>query len=271
MRFSDLQEAGVPANFADHADQTLAHFKGLASKALGNVKVGNDKKKAAADKAAKDAERAKSHQNALKAGAVGGSSTIADIILDTTPEEESLEPIKDFDAGHLNSFTNEIEKVQARLTKFPVIMQKVLKDSDFLDAQDKKNIRELTSDQNENTLDAPEQLLMRDNNGEQAAWRIALTSDDPNEVGKIMLANIAKISRENQKRNLAGAGTPNKKTKTLAVGTALIRACAAQRQVLDMRLSVLKGLVDKMVHSTKPITQEQLKRVRKLLERMNTA
>jgi hypothetical protein len=264
MRFTELSEAGTPANFHDHADQALGHLVGLAKKARGNIKDQKEKAAAQAKKAEADSTRAKKHKNAVSAG-LGAPALIAQMVLDTTPEEDSLVPIQDFDAEHLNSFMNEISKTQNRIAKFPVALQKVLKDSDFLDAVDKKDIRSLTSDQPEHTLDAPEQLLMRNKHGEQEAWKLAMTSDDQAEVGKAMLANIAKISRENQRQNQANTGAG--RNRTLAVGTALIRSVAAQRQVLDARLSVLKGLVEKHATAT-PITTEQLKRVKRLLEKM---
>lgn len=265
MYFRELNED--IANFADHAAGTLGTVHQLAGQAYnklkGAVAGAHADLKADLKQAVKQAELVSKKQ----VTPVDAASIIADIILASTPSDEAdLEPIKHLGAEQLSIFLGELDKAHERLTKFTPLLFKTLKASEFLNAIDKVDIKlkSITGDQPEHLLDKPEELLMQDKNKEQELWRLVITSNDVGAVGKAALNLLAKISRSNEAKNLAGAGTNQGLKRTYPVGTALVKTLSAQRQVLESRLLVLKNGVEKL--ASKPITTEQLIQLRELIK-----
>ena len=287
MRFRQLSEktilteAGDVGNFADQAEQVHAGIGAAAARAYGKFKGhytdAQSKIKSDAISDAKDAEAAAKKAKKTSGNKIAGSvNIVCDIIFASTPgDEEDIAPVKDLDADQLNSFLNVVEKVQGRLLKIPAVMMATLRASEFLNSIDKTPIKlkELCSDQPENKLDAPEALLMQNKSGEQQAWRLALGTDDAGAAGKALLNMVARVSRENEAKNMASTGTGHAGGKTYAEGTALINMLSAQRQVLEARIIVLKDMIEK--HASKVhdddddrTMTEGLRRIRKLVKRL---
>lgn len=283
MRVSDLNEADF-ANFADQAAQTLdkvgkfaggayGKLKGSADKAKGELNAEDAKAAAAAEKQAeKDAEKAEKTSAAGKAAkqkALGESipQLVAKVVLDRTPDDpDIIEEFHALGAEQFNQVYAAIDKAKERLSKFPRELRKVLKSSDFLQAQHRgdNELNDMLGEQPEKGVEPAEDMLMKNLFDEQEAWTEILTSDDGPGGAQNMVSLIKAISRDFAGRNLAATGAGAK--KNFPEGTGIVRIISTQRQLIAVRLGLLQGSIEQLSH--KPVTEAALRRVRRLLERM---
>ena len=102
---------------------------------------------------------------------------------------------------------------------------------------------------------------MQNKNGERNAWMLALTNDDPEVGAKALVKLIGTISARNEKMNQAQT------RKVLASGLNLINLVGAQRQVIEMRIGLMRSALAHL--SKKPVMSESLlKRVRTLSKKL---
>lgn len=290
MRFDDLNEASF-ASFADQAVETVDKLTSAAGKAYGKFKgakekaehgIKSDIKSAqaeaerAADKAAakaeKDAEAKAKTDKATRAkasAAVAGNipALVAKVVLDRTPDDpDMIEEFHALDAEDFNKVYTAIEKAQDRISKFPREMRKALKASDFLQATHKSDneLNDMLGEQPDRGTDAAEDMLMKNLFDEQSVWAGVLTSEDLAGSAQHMISLIKAISRDFERRNLAATGSGSK--KAFPEGTGIVRIMSTQRQIIMIRLGLLKTSIDQLAE--KPVTEAAMRRVRKLLERM---
>lgn len=290
MRFKDLNEAGF-ASFADQAVETVdkltsaagaayGKFKGAKEKAESGIKSDISKAEAEAEKAAekatakaeKDAEAKAKTDTAMKvkaAAALTGNipTLVAKVVLDRTPDDpDMIEEFHALDAEDFNKVYAAIAKAQDRISKFPREMRKALKASDFLQAAHKSDneLNDMLGAQPDRGTDAAEDMLMKNMFDEQAVWAEVLTSDDAGGNAQHVISLIKAISRDFERRNLAATGTGSK--KAFPEGTGIVRIMSTQRQIIMIRLGLLKTSIDQLAE--KPVTEAAMRRVRKLLERM---
>ena len=270
MNFRELQEAEV-VNFADRAEQTLNRVGAFAKTAFGKFKSAKDKAAAdieadveAADAHAEktSADTAKSQKSQLlaKAGPKTAHITLARLILDRTPEEGDLPELEDLDAEHFQYVKQGAEQIQHRLEKFTKNLTKVMREAPFINAQDRKEVPDRLGDQDDRIVEAAENMLMQDKYGEQSAWMQALTNDDPNVGAKALMSVLGRISASHGKLNQAQA------KKVYAEGLNIINVVGAQRQIIEMRVGLMKAALEQM--SKKSISEALLKRIGNLSKRL---
>lgn len=274
MNFRELNENGEVVNFADQAEQTLNKVGALAKSAYGKFKSAKDKavsdikqdqKQAEADAKAKSAEDTKNKKDAMAAKASTKSApiTVAGILLDRTPEETDLPEFDDLDAEHFQNVQTALEQTQLRFEKFNKQFVRVMKAAPFINAADRNNVPERLGDQEGKLLESAETMLMQDKFGERNAWMLALTKDDPSLGSKALINMIGEINKRHEKLNQA------QDQKVYATGLNLINVLGAQRQIIEMRIGLLRAALDKL--SQKPaMTEALLKRVKKLSKRLST-
>lgn len=290
MNFRELNEAGDIPNFADQAEQTFnkirssasaasAKFKAAKAKADSDIKsdaqkaLAAQKEKEAADlaaKKAKDDEAAEAKKKAdieakgslaAKAGPKAAPVTLAGILLDRTPEEGDLPELEDLDAEHFTHVQNALEQIAQRFDKFSKSLAKHFRTAPYINAMDRSEVPERLADQSERVVEAAETMLMQNKNGERNAWMLALTNDDPEVGAKALVKLIGTISARNEKMNQAQT------RKVLASGLNLINLVGAQRQVIEMRIGLMRSALAHL--SKKPVMSESLlKRVRTLSKKL---
>lgn len=271
MNFRELHEDGI-VNFADRAEQSLNSVGTLAKSAFGKFKsakhkaetdIKADQKKAADDqeKAKKDAAKTAKDQLTLKAGPKAAPITVAGILLDRTPEEGDLPEFEDLDAEHFAYIQHAADQVGQRFDKFTKILAKTFRTAPFINAMDRKEVADRLADQPDRIVDSAEGMLMQDKYGERNAWMLALTNDDHEAGAKALVSVIGKISAHHGKLNQAQS------QKVYADGLNLVNLIGAQRQVIEMRIGLLKAALEHL--SKKPAMSEALlKRVGRLSKRL---
>jgi hypothetical protein len=284
MRVSDLKEADDFADFSAQAGGVVDKFAKLAGGAYNKFKGAKDKAEAgiqgdmekaqskaerdaekAAEKAEKDAEKGKGAK--LKALGETIPQLVAKVVLDRTPDDpEMIEEFHALGAEQFNQVYAAIDKSKERLSKFPRELRKVLKSSDFLQAQSRtdQELNDMLGEQPDKGMEPAEEMLMKDLYSEQDAWSQVLTSDDSAGAAQHMVGLIKAISRDFASRNQANTGAG--KAKSYPEGTGIVRLISTQRQLIAMRLGLLQGSIEQLSH--KPVTEAALRRVRRLLERM---
>lgn len=283
MRVSDLQEAEF-ADFATQATGALDKVAKLASGAFNKFKSSKEQADSeikggiqraqtaaerAAEKAAEKAERDAEKGKGAKQKALGESipQLVAKVVLDRTPDDpDMIEEFHTLDADQFNQVYAAIDKSKERLSKFPRELRKVLKSSDFLQAQSRtdQELNDMLGEQPDKGMEPAEDMLMKDMYDEQEAWAEVLTSEDTAGAAQKMVGLIKAISRDFAARNQANTGAG--KAKSYPEGTGIVRLISTQRQLIAMRLGLLQGSIEQLSH--KPVTEAALRRVRKLLERM---
>jgi uncharacterized protein YjbJ (UPF0337 family) len=287
MRVSDLKEAddfadfsaqagGVVDKFAKLAGGAYNRFKGAKEKAeagiQGDMEKAQSNAERAAEKAERDAEKAEKDAEkgrGAKQKALGETipQLVAKVVLDRTPDDpDMIEEFHGLDAEQFNQVYAAIDKSKERLSKFPRELRKVLKSSDFLQAQSRtdQELNDMLGEQPDKGMEPAEEMLMKDLYDEQAAWSQVLTSDDAAGSAQHMAGLIKAISRDFTARNQANTGAG--KAKSYPEGTGIVRLISSQRQLIAMRLGLLQGSIEQLSH--KPITEAALRRVRRLLEQM---
>lgn len=284
MRITDLQESGDFADFSTHVDHAADRFGKLAGGAFDRLRGAKDKadstilnsyEKAqakaerAAERAADKAERDASNAQSAKQKALGESipQLVAKCVLDRTPDNpDVIEEFHALNADQFNQVYATIDKAKERLSKFPRELRKVLKSSDFLQAQNRtdQELNDMLGEQPDKGMELAEEMLMKNLYDEQDVWVQVLTSDDVSGTAQHMLGLIMAISRDFEKRNLAATGSG--KAKNYPEGTGIVLLMSTQRQLIAVRLGLLQGSIEQLSH--KPVTEAALRRVRRLLERM---
>ena len=281
MRMRELQEAEGFSDFSKQATDVIDsitkaaggafnRFKGAKEKAESNIKSDIQDERNAAEKAAEKAEKAAGSKAKSDKAKLGESipDLVAKVVVDRTPDDPDM--IEEFHAlgvEQFNSVYAAIDKAKERLSKFPREMRKALKASDFLQAQSKADneLNDMLGEQPDKGMEPAEDMLMKNLYDEQELWVHVLTSDDAAGAAQEMISLIKAISRDFEKRNLAGTGGAGRK-KNFPEGTGIVRIMSTQRQLLAIRLNLLHGSVEQL--ASKPVTEAALRRVRKLLERM---
>jgi hypothetical protein len=280
MRFKDLNEASF-ASFADQAVETIDKLTSTAGKAYGAFKGAKEKAesgiksdiKAAQAEAEKEKEKAEREAEKGKAGknkklVENIPALVAKVVLDRTPDDpDMIEEFHALGADDFNKVYTAIDKATDRIAKFPREMRKALKASDFLQAIHKSDaeLNDMLGEQPDKGIDPAEEMLLKNLFDEQSVWTEVLTSDDLAGSAQHMISLIKAISRDFERRNLAGTGVAAKK-KSFPEGTGIVRILSTQRQIIMMRLGLLKTSIDQLAE--KPVTEAAMRRVRKLLERM---
>jgi hypothetical protein len=272
--FIDAGERGVQAfsNLAKHAATAFGKLKNAKDKAKSSIEADIDKAESEAEKAAaKSARETEKAKKATEKASKKKKQPIADmpaliakVVLDRTPQDpEDIEEFHSLDPETLSTVSGEIDKIKERLSKLPRELRKALKASDFLQDQHRTDVElnDMLGEQPDAGMEPAENMLMKNLFSEQDVWTEALTSDDDS-TGQQMVSLIKAISRDFERRNLANISA--KKKKNYPEGTGIVRIISTQRQLIAMRLTMLKDSVEKLAH--KPVTEASLRRVRKLLE-----
>ena len=193
---------------------------------------------------------------------------VAAIVLGRTPDVNDLPELEGLGAEKFNSIQNTTDQMQSRFEKFGKRLAITLAKSDLVTAQERDQVADRLGDQKDNVVESAETMLMQNKNGEQEAWTIALTNDDGDVAAKSLIALVREISDINQKKNMASM-TQSAGKKILPEGLNLLNMIGAQRQVIEMRLGLLKAALVQMEGSAvKPMTTEQLRRIRALAKRL---
>lgn len=288
MRFRELNEAGGFASFADQAVDTFdklastagkayGAFKGANAKAVGDIKSDISKAEAEAAKAKKEAEKAAAKEAKKKKPSTKElkdiPALVAKVTLDRTPDSTDIPEFDKFGAEDFNLLYDALEKAQDRISKFPRELRKTLKSSDFLQDMHKSDneLNEMLGEQSDRGIEGAEKMLMENMFDEQAAWVDVMVDDDAAGNAQRMISLIKAMSRYFDKQNDAVISTKfsksgKGKSKEYPTGTGIIRLMSAQRQLIAIRLGLLKSAIDELAE--KPVTEASLIRVRKLLERM---
>ena len=95
-------------------------------------------------------------------------------------------------------------------------------------------------------------------------WQETIEEFDSKTFQSSFIKTLKKLSQENQKINQSRVGIGS----FLYVGTKLVEVFRAQLQVLEIRLQKLKTLVLKQATQDKPLTQDHLQAVQKLVKKM---
>jgi hypothetical protein len=274
MNFRELHED--VGNFADQAETTLNNVGKLAKSAFGKFKDAHKKasqeldqesKAAALQKekdekaAAKQAELDRKTSLKAKAGPRSAPVTVAGIVLDRTPEAEDLPELEDLDAEHFAYVQNALDQVTMRFNKFSKALVKTFRTATYVNASDRNEIPDRLADQSDRMLDSGETMLMKNQYGERDAWMKALLNDDPEVGAKALVNMIGALSADHTRKNAA----QNK--KVYAEGLNLINLVGAQRQIIELRLNLMRDALDKL--SQKPAMNEALlRRVSALKKRL---
>ena len=287
MNFRELNEAVEIPNFADQAGQTFSKIRAAASaahskfasaarKAKGDIEAENETARQEKEKAEQDAKAAKDKEDmenkkraeqdargnlAAKASPQAAPITLAGLILDRTPEEGDLPELEDLDAEHFNNVQNALEQLAHRFEKFNKSLAKHFRTASYINAMDRSEVSDRLSDQTDKVVEAAETMLMQNKNGERNAWMLALTNENPDIGAKALVKMIGTISTRNEKIN------QGQSRKILASGLNLINVVGAQRQVIEMRIALMRTALAHL--SKKPVMGEALlKRVRKLSKKL---
>jgi len=269
MNFRELSEDGPIENFADRAEHTLKGVGDLAKGALRKIKDAKDQEhaevKSATEKKEKEdtvaAEKNKKAQALKKAGPRTAAATVAHIILDRTPEAEDMPELEDLDVENFAHLQNAVDQISSRFRKFVKVLTKNFRTAPYINAIDRKEVPERLGDQNDRVVESAETMLMQDKFGERDAWMKALLDDDTEVGGKALVNMIGRISDQHSKMNQA----QNK--KVYADGLNLLNLIGAQRQIIEMRIELMRTAVDQL--ADRPAMNEALfKRVRKLAKKL---
>lgn len=272
MRSTDLfetfgdfsQDAASAVNsLTSLARAAAGKLKGAKDKATNDIHQANAREKAAQDKAAAEAEKL-AGKNKPKFTADNMDSVISHVVLSRTPEVlEDVEELKDIQPEQVDKVLSVIDKVKERVTKFPVALRKGLKASDFLQDNHKSDseLSDMLADQNDAAVEAVEEQFMKDSFGEHDVWESIMTDDNTAENVNAIIHLIKAISRDYEKKNLASTGTANK--KNYPEGTGIVKIISIHRQLLEMRLGLLRSIVEKI--DSKPVTEAVLVKLREML------
>jgi len=248
MKFSHLKEDNI-SSFADDFKRTATAFADGVKSTVnknGNEKDGEDKKDEEdtddkkQDGDNKDAEKEEHNaKSKVDASTKNAPFLIAHIILDRTPDEHDLPEFDYLNAEEFENLQIALHNISAKFQKFNSALSKAILASDLVNALDKKYVLDRLNDENPKVADAAETMLMQNKNGEKVAWETALLCKNPNEGTKALLELVKKISDANAKKNEIN---PN---KVLATGLMLLNVLGAQRQILDIRLDLMKTVLEK--------------------------
>lgn len=315
MRYQDLglneadnydfgdRTTAVLDKLGQRAGAAYQKFKGDYKSAKSDLESKQKENQAAAEKAAKVAQKTQTKTDAAAAKAAKPEpvkaaqipTLVAKIITSRTPMHAAdIEEMKDFDAKQLQTVNITIDQMKSRLAKIPRALRKGLKTSDFLDAQQRtdKSLNKYLADQPDAGKDAAEGMLMKDMFSESEVWQGALLTDDAAQAAEKLVELMQAISRDFERRNLAGTGAG--KPVALPQSDGVVRLVSTQRQIIGDRLIALTGAVEQLGGTALPEkkpkkdawdgfdgpstkapeqqpTQESLARVRRLVERMNQA
>jgi len=266
MRIRDLNEATV-VNFADRAEATLSGIGSAAKRALGSFKNAAEKADADAKDTAKKAADALTKKKTAGGEVAAAPTTIASIILSRQPDENDLPELEGFDALQFENLQNALVKMLTRMNRFTKTLTRELENADFVNDQDKGDIPIRLKKREKNIIEASDNMLSADKNGEHEAWTLALTDDDGTTGAKSLLDMLYSISQRNGAQNLAGAGSPGTGAgRERATGMNLVNMLGAQQFILEQRLLLLKPIFVRL--ASKPVTAECLQRLGKLAKRL---
>jgi hypothetical protein len=272
VRFKDLNESDGIRSFADQAEGTLKGIGALAKRAFDKFATAHDAK-AAAIVAAKKAATAKAKPKTGPVKTVPDghgkqvlpTELVSFLVLDRTPDENDLPEIETLGPEEFNAVQQAVDKVQSRFEKFSKALPSAIADSGLIQANEKSEIADRLGDQNNRIVDSAETMLMADKYHEQAAWNSALDNDDAAIGGRALVKLLSTVSDAHVRLNL-GLMSQKNKTKSYAEGLNLVNMLGGQRQVIELRISLLKAALAKMVNKpVQPgITTEQLRRLGEL-------
>lgn len=281
-------------DFSKDAHEVLGKVGSLAKKAFLNLKQGHNAAKAekqkqlndkhaedaaaadAAEKQAADelaaAEKQKRISASIAAG-MGAAGVISNLVLEREdPVEQDLDAIQDFNKEDMQKFLSGIEQVQERFGKMLKHMRTALKNSDFLNQQDKNDhgIGVLLADLKDDKLPALAAKMVANEAGQIDLWKAVITSDDENALQRRYIQVLKTMSNIHEKKNLAVTGTgwtdASGKKRTLYTGSKLVELLRGEMQLVERRVALLKTFVENRL--AKPITNEHLQALRDLLKRL---
>lgn len=311
MRYQDLglneadnydfgeRTTAVLDKLGQRAGAAYNKLKGDYNSAKGEVESKQKEAQAAAEKEAKKTAKVTAQTQAAAAPkaitAEQIPTLVAKIVVSRTPMHTAdIEELHDFDAKQLSVVYMAIDKIKERLAKLPRALRKQLKSNDFLDAQQRadKSLNKYLGDQPPQSFEAAETSMMADQFSESEVWTEVMLTDDSTQAADKMVQLMKAIARDFNRRNQAATG--GGKMLALPESDGVVRLLSSERQVLQNRLVALGGSVDQLGNGgtqapakpkkdawagfdgDKPAaapqpTAESLRRVRRLIERMNQA
>ena len=214
-------------------------FRGAHGRAVDDVQADNaaaTKAELGADAPADDAPIPASFADLASA-----QITLAGIILDRTPDEDDVPELDSLPAAQFVLAKKALAVIQKRFSKFGNELEKDLKAAPFINDYERDEISDRMNDTNPKREEASEAMLMQNENGERHAWMLALTKDDVDQGTAAIVRMIGTISKRHQAKNDVGD-----KKKSYATGLNLVNVAGFQRQIIDTRIALLSGVLDKL-------------------------
>jgi hypothetical protein len=287
MRFKELNESdGVP-NFADQAAGSLSKIGGLAKAAFGKLtSTYSSARQEVLRQNQANAERAVLDQDVGASTATNNITTttppantrqvrnsrisdasaaiiVAKIIMSRVPDSTDLPELENLNEDDISKIQNAVNDMQVRLEAFSRKIPAFIKSSELIQANEQRDIARRLGPQNQQITDAADEILARNNNGEQTAWLAALTNNNFSIGAKAIVALLRKVGIRNAALNAADMSRPNGRV-TRAEGLNLINMIGAHLHILDDRIRELQLALTSVSRSE--ITTEHLNNIRKLLK-----
>lgn len=256
----------VDYKFADQAEKGIGLTLDVIDSAYKGVRRAIDDANAK-NKADEESKQKQDQEKASKELAFSSGTIISNLILDTEdPSEKDMEAFADLTEADLKLLIEKIDAVAKSFKQIPQEMLKALQTYDFLDASDKnrETLLQITSEIDSSLLPNIRKTMDRNHKYILDLWQETIEEFDSKTFQSSFIKTLKKLSQENQKINQSRVGIGS----FLYVGTKLVEVFRAQLQVLEIRLQKLKTLVLKQTAQTKPLTQDHLQAVQKLVKNM---
>lgn len=246
-------------NFGDQAAETFDKVGKLAAGAYGKFKGAYQKSQDDLKRQAELADKKKKGSKAPAGAANAVEKSIIQTVVNDTPTTDTVGDLEQLDASEFAELPMRVKELEMRADKVADSYRTALKTSDMITVDNKKNIDDLFKVPA--TAAAPAAARLANNvNGEIKLWTDVLSTDDDAEMGKLLLAQLRRVSELNQAYNqsihtqMFNARGGKKPPAERPFGTRLIAQHAAELELIKQRLTILKGVISKI--ENKPIEKK---------------